>query len=71
MDKRIEELQTLAEAEGLTLPFSPETIIRMEDAGHVVDLETGAVVVGEGERSYRLSATELGRLVASLGVQHG
>lgn len=64
MDKRITELLELAQAEGLTLPFKPEMIIRLEDAGHVVDLTTGAVILGEGDRSYKTSLSDQGWRVA-------
>jgi hypothetical protein len=34
-DTRIVELLNFAEAEGLTLPLSPETITAMEERGHL------------------------------------
>lgn len=46
MDTRITELLALAASEGITLPYSPEFIVTQEDAGHVVDLTTGAIVLG-------------------------
>lgn len=66
MDKRIQELLDLAISEGLTLPMSPEAIIRLEDAGHVVDLATGAVVVGEGDRPYKTNLTVVGEATLHL-----
>lgn len=66
MDKRIKALLGLAEAEGLKLPMAPEAIIRLEDAGHVVDLRTGAVEVGEGDRPYVWNWTPAGEAFAHL-----
>lgn len=58
-DPRIAELLQLARAEGLTLPYSPELIIDIEDRGHYIDLRTGFIgdsrdcfsltVIGEAE----------------------
>lgn len=56
-DPRVEELIELAEAEGLTLPYSPETIVKMEDAGNTVNLETGAIEIG-GENVRYAPATQ-------------
>ena len=66
MDKHIQELLEWAEAEGLELPMTPEAIIRLEDAGHVVDLRTGAVSVGEGDRPYKWQWTPAGEAFAHL-----
>jgi hypothetical protein len=60
-DPRIAELVELAEAEGLTLPYPPEMIIRMEDAGTVVDLHTGAVEIGGASVRYDPTAEALAR----------
>lgn len=65
-DARIAELLEMAEAEGLTLPLPPETIIRLEDAGHTVDFRTGAVEVGEGDRPYIWNWTPAGEAFAHL-----
>lgn len=66
MDKRIQELLELAEAEGLDLPMEPEAILRLEDQGHVVDLRTGAVEVGEGDKPYIWNWTPAGEAFAHL-----
>jgi hypothetical protein len=60
MDNRVNELLALAEAEGLTLPYSPALIVHLEDAGHVVDLATGAILLGEGDRPYHWQWTPAG-----------
>jgi hypothetical protein len=39
----------------------------MEDAGHVVNLDTGAIVIGEANREYTWELTEAGRAMASGG----
>ena len=54
MNKRIDELTELVESEGISLPYSIEDIIRLEDSGFVVDLETGAIVE-EGSITYELT----------------
>jgi hypothetical protein len=66
MDQRVHELLELAAAEGLTLPMSPEVIIRLEDAGHVVNLKTGAIEVGEGDKPYVWAWTPAGEAVTHL-----
>lgn len=50
-------MSSTAGAERITLPYPPETIIALEDAGAVVDLYTGAVLVGEGDKTYRWELT--------------
>lgn len=45
MDKRVTELLELAETEGITLPYTPERIVEIEDQGHVVDLQTGQIIL--------------------------
>lgn len=40
---RIRELIDLAAEEGIDLPMPAEEIVRLEAAGYVVDLETGAI----------------------------
>jgi hypothetical protein len=66
MDKRIQELLECAEAEGLPLPMSPEAIIELEDAGHIVDLKTGAIVLGEANQNYRYELTPYGEAMVHL-----
>jgi hypothetical protein len=66
MDARIGELLNLAEGEGLTLPYPPELILRLEEAGHVVDLATGEILLGEGDRAYRWQWTPAGEAWAHL-----
>lgn len=65
-DARIAELLELAGAEGLMLPYPPETIIALEDAGHVVDLLTGAIEVGEADKPYKWQWTPAGEAFAHL-----
>jgi hypothetical protein len=65
-DARIAELLTLAEAEGLTLPYPPNMIIALEDAGHVVDLHTGAIQLGEADKPYHWNWTTAGEALAHL-----
>jgi hypothetical protein len=66
MDRRVSELLALAEAEGLRLPYAPELIVRLEDAGHVVDLHSGAILLGEGARPYHWHWTPVGEAWAHL-----
>jgi hypothetical protein len=66
MDERVSELLAFAVTEGLTLPYPPAMIVRLEDAGHVVDLATGAVLLGEGNRPYRWQWTPAGEAWAHL-----
>ena len=54
-DTRITELLALAEAEGLSLPYPPDVIVRLEDSGAVVDLVTGAVIVAGADVRYGLT----------------
>lgn len=54
-DTRITELLDLAEAEGLSLPYPPDVIARLEDGGAVVDLVTGAVIVAGADVRYSLT----------------
>ena len=41
----VDELNQLAMEEGIELPMSAEDIATLEEEGHVVDLETGEVIV--------------------------
>lgn len=61
-DKRIDELNELAAAEGFTLPWPAAVIIALEEQGHVVDLESGMVIQHGSEQ--RISLTALGEAVA-------
>lgn len=65
-DPRIQELLDLAEAEGITLPYDPETIISQEDLGNVVDLETGAIILSEADTAYDWSLTPEGERLARI-----
>ena len=66
MDNRIAELEALAVAEGITLPYLPEVIVRIEDTSAVVDLVTGAILIGEADTPYRWAWTPYGEAVAHL-----
>lgn len=61
-EQAVADLVELAAAEGLTLPYAPAFIVAQEQAGHVVDLETGAILVAEAHRGY--VATGLGEHVS-------
>ncbi len=65
-DPRITELLELATIENITLPYSPEVIIRLEDTGAIVDLHTGAIIVGEADTAYHWQWTPAGEAVAHL-----
>ncbi len=65
-DPRIQELLDLAEAEGITLPYPPEIIISQEDLGNVVDLATGAIVIGEADTTYDWTLTPEGEALARI-----
>ena len=54
----LNELKELA-ASGVKLPLSPEEIVRIEAQGHLVDLDTGAIL--EGGAMMRINVTEKGR----------
>ena len=64
LEKKVAELLELAESEGLQLPYPPEMIARLESTGAVVVLYTGAIVVGEADRSYEWELTEAGEILA-------
>ena len=55
-DPRTQELLDLAEAERFTLALPPSVILKMEDAGAIVNLRTGEIVIG-GE-SVRYAPTD-------------
>ena len=65
-DTRIRELLDLAEAEGLTLPYDPEFIAAQEDLGNIVNLETGAILLGEADATYSWSLTPQGEELARI-----
>ena len=65
-DPRIEELLALAKSEGFTLPYDPETIIAQENLGNVVDLTTGAIILGEADATYTWSLTPQGEQLARI-----
>ena len=65
-DKRIQELLELAAQEGITLPYLPEIIIALEDTGAVVDLVTGAILIGEADTPYQWELTPYGEAIAHL-----
>lgn len=66
MDNRIAELEALAAAEGIFLPYPPAVIARLEDAGAVVDLVTGAILLGEADTPYQWAWTPYGEAIAHL-----
>lgn len=65
-DPRIQELLDLAEAEGITLPYDPEIIIAQEDLGNVVNLTTGAIILGEADTVYDWTLTPDGEQLARI-----
>ena len=65
-DQRIQELIDLAEAEGITLPYDPEIIIAQEDLGNVVNLTTGAIILGEADTVYDWTRTPEGEELARI-----
>ena len=60
---RAVELLDFAAMYGITLPLPAETIIELEDAGHVVDLKTGEVSYGAADNE-RFSLTVIGEATA-------
>jgi len=65
-DNRIAELLALADAEGLRLPYPPAMICALEDTGAVVNLHTGAILIGEADTPYTWELTEAGEILAML-----
>lgn len=59
-EQAVAELVALAESEGITLPYDPAFIASQEQAGHIVDLTTGTIVLGEGDRPVPYKVTEPG-----------
>lgn len=55
----LQELREL-EAEGVQLPYDPTFILRMEMAGHVVDLDSGTIMLCEADMPHGYTVTELG-----------
>lgn len=71
-DKRVADLVELAAVEGLTLPYPPEVIARLEDSGAVVDLLTGAIIVNGADVRYSLTLLgEANAVVWQSEVTHG
>ena len=66
MDNRIAELEALAAAEGIDLPYPAAMIARIEDTGAVVNLVTGAILIGEADTPYRWTWTPYGDAIAHL-----
>lgn len=63
----ITELETLAAAENIDLPFPPAIIAHMEDHGHIIDLLTGQLIEnGAAHRVYPTTAAEAELYVATL-----
>lgn len=54
-EQRIADLLELAAAAGIALPLPVDVIARLEETGAVVDLVTGAVIVGGADRRYSLT----------------
>ena len=46
----VDELKALAQEEGIDLPMPAEEIAALEAEGHVVDLETGEVIVDGADK---------------------
>lgn len=65
MQQKIRELVELAEAEGLTLPYPPDVIARLEESGATVDLVTGAITPGGADQRYRLTVIGEAELIVS------
>lgn len=57
-DTRAGELLALAIAEGIDLPMPVEEIIAWEDAGHVIDLLTGDILLNSAD--VRIEPTVVG-----------
>lgn len=66
MDNRIAELEALAAAEGIELPYPAAMIAHIEDTGAVVDFVTGATLIGEADTPYRWEWTPYGEAIAHL-----
>lgn len=56
MEQRVKELMEWAETNGKKLPYPPEVIARLEEQGCTVNLDTGAVTLGDKMQEF--SATE-------------
>lgn len=63
-DIRITELLALAESEGIVLPYPPAMICALEDTGAVVDLRTGAILIGEADTPCTWELSEAGEILA-------
>jgi len=65
-DDKVKELLDLAAHEGITLPYSPEAIVRIESTGAIVNLLTGAILIGEADTLYSFELTADGEALADL-----
>lgn len=64
---RIADLEALAVAEGIALPFPPALIAALEDHGHLIDLVTGRFIQnGANHRVYPTTVGEAELFVATL-----
>lgn len=55
----LQELRDL-QTEGVQLPYDATFILKMEAAGHVVDLDTGEITFNEADRPRNYTVTNLG-----------
>jgi hypothetical protein len=60
-DKRIEEIEELAQVEGIPLPMPARMVVWFEDRGCIVDLITGIA-----SRPESFTPTPMGRTIAHL-----
>lgn len=59
-EQAVAEIVALAESEGITLPYAPAFIVMQERAGHIVNLESGAIVLNAADQPAPYEVTELG-----------
>ncbi len=55
-DNRIQELEEWAAENGRDLPMSAQEIVELENDGHLVDLETGEIIIDGASDTFILSA---------------
>ena len=55
IEDKVADLVELAELEGITLPFPPDMIARLEETGAVVNFSTGEIIVNGAEQRYSLT----------------
>jgi hypothetical protein len=65
-DSRIAELQALALAENITLPYPVDYILFLEDSGRIVDLATGEVIYAGVVATPTASAQAVAYLLAGM-----